>query len=80
MSTNWVVGLVEIRSLRVVSSSGLVDGTNSVLVLVVLHQICDFLSGVSDGAFYHLHKGNGGDISFCFTAKNKVIILSVIGR
>lgn len=54
MNTNWVVGLVEIRILRVVSSSGLVDSTNSVLVLVVLYQICDFLSGVSDGSFHHL--------------------------
>lgn len=54
--TNRVVGLVEVRSLRVVSCSSLVDSTDSVLVLVVLHQVGDFLPGVSDGAFHHLDK------------------------
>lgn len=72
MNTNWVVGLVEIRILRVVSSSGLVDSTNSVLVLVVLYQICDFLSGVSDGSFHHLHKDNGIELSFYFPIKKKI--------
>lgn len=73
MNTDRVIGLVEIRSLRVVSSSSLVDGTNSVLVIVVLHQICDFLSGVSDGAFHHLRKGNGIEF-FNFQQKKDLII------
>ncbi len=54
--TDGVIGLVQIRSLGVVSCSGFVDSTNSVLVLVVLHQVGDFLPGVSDGALHHLCK------------------------
>ena len=52
--TDWVVGLVEVRAVRVVSCSGLVDSTNPVLVLVVLRQVGDFLPGVSDGVLHHL--------------------------
>lgn len=54
--TNGVVGLVQIRRLGVVSCSSFVDSTNSVLVLVVLHQVGDFLPSVSDGALHHLYK------------------------
>lgn len=54
--TNGVVGLVEVRRLRIVSRSSLVDSANSVLVLIVLHQAGDFLSGVSDGALHHLDR------------------------
>lgn len=54
--TDGVVGLVEVRILRIVSCSSLVDSTNSVLILIVLHQAGDFLPGVSDGALHHLDK------------------------
>lgn len=54
--TDGVVGLVQVRSLRIVSCSSLVDSTDSVLILIVLHQAGYFLPGVSDGALHNLDK------------------------
>ena len=54
--TDGVIGLVEFRRLRVVSCSSLVDSTNSVLILVVLYQVGNFLPGVPDCALHHLDK------------------------
>ena len=56
MHTDRVIGCVEFRRLRVVPCSSLVDSTNSVLVLAVLHQVSDFLPSVSDGSLHHLDK------------------------